>query len=274
MVNELRELWQYRHMVWMLVVRDIKARYRNSLLGVTWSFLQPLAMMLVMTFVFTKVTIVSGSEKIQNPQVFILSGILAWNMFSATILTCTNSIVINAAIVKKVYFPRVVLPIAAGVSAMVNYALSLPVFFLVTVLSGWPLHITLLMVPVAALIQFVFSIGIGMLLGTVNVFYRDTGFIVELGMLALYFLTPIFYDINAVAAQPVILPLVGSIDPAVWLRRLNPMASIVNIYQDAMYKGQPTTVDFWLRTALTAVVIFIVGYLVFRRYSPRFGEEI
>jgi ABC-type polysaccharide/polyol phosphate export permease len=102
------------------------------------------------------------------------------------------------------------------------------------------------------------------MLATLNVFYRDTQFILDLAMLALFFLTPIWYSLDDTQAA----------NYAVWLRRLNPMASIVNIYQDLMYWGRVTIGIFWIRTSLTAIVVLIVGYFIFTRYSPRFGEEV
>lgn len=260
-IADLREMWQYRSLLRMLVVRDLKTRYRNSALGVMWSFLQPLGMMVVMTFAFSVIN--RGPANMPHFNVFILSGLLAWNFFSAAVVGGSGSINANSALVKKVFFPRAVLPTSAVISGLINFLLALPVWLIVTVISGHPLHPTLLLLPVVIAIQVVFSVGIALLLSTLNVFYRDTQFIIELGMLALFFVTPIWYDIGQVS------PAIG-----LWVRRLNPMASLVNIYQDLMYWGRVTDFDFVLRTALTAIAFLVIGYLVFRRFSPRFGEEV
>jgi len=268
-VSDFQEVWKYRSLLRMLVTRDLKTRYRNSALGVAWSFLQPLGMMLVMTFAFN--TINRGDPTIRHFNVFALSGLLPWNFFSAAVVGATGSIVANASLVKKVYFPRLVLPVSVVISSLVNFLLALPVWVLVALVSGHPIPVTLGLLPVVILIQVIFSIGISFLLATLNVFYRDTQFILELAMLALFFLTPIWYDIGK-ARKAVMFGQV--IDLAVWVRRLNPMASLVNIYQDLMYQGVTTDLGFVLRTALTAMAVLIVGYFVFRRYSPRFGEEV
>ncbi len=194
-----------------------------------------------------------------------MSGLLSWNFFSAAVLGGTGSIMANAALVKKVYFPRLVLPISTVISALVNYLLALPMFLLVALLSGHPLSLALAWMPLVIGIQTLFSIGIAFLLSTLNVFYRDTQFILELAMLALFFLTPIWYPLD---------DFTSSQSSAVWVRRLNPMASIVNMYQDIMYRGVSTSPDFVLRTLATAVAVAAVGYLVFRKYSVRFGEEV
>lgn len=261
MIADLREFWKYRSLLRMLIVRDLKTRYRNSALGVMWSFLQPLGMMVVMTFAFSVIN--RGPANMQHYNVFILSGLLAWNFFSASVVGGSGSINANSALVKKVFFPRIVLPVSVVLSSLINFLLALPVWLIVTVASGHPLYASLLFLPIVIAIQVVFTIGVSLLLSTLNVFYRDTQFIIELGMMALFFLTPIWYDIGQVSPQ------IG-----LWVRRLNPMASLVNIYQDLMYWGRITDFDFVLRTALTAIAFLVIGYLVFQRFSPRFGEEV
>ena len=268
-VSDFHEVWRYRSLLHMLVVRDLKTRYRNSALGVAWSFLQPLGLMLVMTFAFNIIN--RGDPGIQHFNVFVLSGLLPWNFFSAAVVGATGSIIANASLVKKVYFPRVLLPVSVVISSLVNFMLALPVWVVVSLLSGHTLHSTLVLLPIVVLIQVVFSVGVSFLLATLNVFYRDTQFILDLAMLALFFLTPIWYDIGKALPATV---LGSQIDVGVWVRRLNPMASLVNIYQDLMYWGRFTDADFIIRTALTAIIVLFAGYLVFRRFSPRFGEEV
>lgn len=258
--TELRELWQYRSLLRMLVVRDVKARYKNSALGVFWSFLQPLGMMTVMTLVAGVV----GAVRLPNAHLFVLCGLMSWNFFSAALVSGAGSVVGNSALVKKVYFPRLVLPLSAVTSALINYLFTLPVFLLMALVSGHPIGASWLLLPAVIAIQAVFCAGLSLLLTTLNVFYRDTQFLLELGLLALMFLTPIWYDIAAFTSS----------ETAVWLRRLNPMASIVNMYQDVMYRGVPTNAEFVLRTAATALLVLAIGVIVFRRYSARFGEEV
>jgi lipopolysaccharide transport system permease protein len=261
--EDIREVWKYRSLLRMLVVRDLKARYKNSVLGIAWSFLQPLGMMVVLSFAFTQMNRSDGTDR-PNVHVLILAGYLAWTFFSASVVGGAGSVVSNGGLVKKVYFPRILLPIASVVSNLINYTLALPMFGIVAVLSGARLHETLLLLPLAIFLQAVMSTGFAMMLSTLNVFYRDTQFIVDLGMLALFFVTPIWYDVSAIEVTGF----------ALWVRRLNPMASLVNIYQELMYHGRVTALDFWLRTAVTAVAILVIGYAVFRRYQARMAEEL
>jgi len=260
--SDIQELWRYRSLLYMLVVRDLKTRYRSSVLGVAWSFLQPLGMMVVITFAFSVIN--RAPPTIEHYSVFVLSGLLAWNFFSAAVTGATGSVVANAALVKKVYFPRLILPVSVVISSLINFLLALPVWMVVAIIAGHPIHVTLLLLPFVITVQVIFSVGMSFMLSTLNVFYRDTQFILELAMLALFFLTPIWYDIDSVPQREV----------GLWVRRLNPMASLVNIYQDLMYWGRPTDLDFVLRTVATGVAVLVVGYLIFRRFSPRFGEEL
>jgi ABC-type polysaccharide/polyol phosphate export permease len=260
--SDIQELWRYRSLLYMLVVRDLKTRYRSSVLGVAWSFLQPLGMMVVITFAFSVIN--RAPPTIKHYSVFVLSGLLAWNFFSAAVTGATGSVVANAALVKKVYFPRLILPVSVVISSLINFLLALPVWMVVAIIAGHPIHVTLLLLPFVITVQVIFSVGMSFMLSTLNVFYRDTQFILELAMLALFFLTPIWYDIDSVPQREV----------GLWVRRLNPMASLVNIYQDLMYWGRPTDLDFVLRTVATGVAVLVVGYLIFRRFSPRFGEEL
>jgi ABC-type polysaccharide/polyol phosphate export permease len=159
------------------------------------------------------------------------------------------------------------------ISNGVNYLIAVPLFIIIALIVRHPLSWTLIFVPLILLIQCIFTVGLVFFLSTLNIFYRDTQFLIDLGMLALFFLTPIWYDISVVNSIPIDV-LGYEINPSYWLRRLNPMASFINLYQEAMYHGRVTSIDFWLRTIITSIIIFLSGYLFFRKYSVRFGEEI
>src|SRR3990172_706418 len=163
MLARLRELWAYRELIRNLVVRDLKVRYKNSALGIAWSWLNPLLMMLVLTVVFT---VMAGRNNQPAYHVFVLIGILAWNFFSASLIGATGSIVNNAHLIKKVYFPRAALPVSIVLSNMLNFVIALPVFFALAWLSGVPLSGRVELIawlPVVLLAQLVFTVGIGLI---------------------------------------------------------------------------------------------------------------
>jgi len=269
LAKRLHELWLYRELIYNLVVRDLKARYKNSVLGIAWSWLNPLMMMVVYTVVFN---VLAGRSGIPDYPVFILSALLPWNLFSASVSQATNSIVGSASLIKKIYFPREVLPLSVVLGNAVNFLISLPVFFGLALAMGRPITVWVVLLPVILLIQLAFTVGVGLITSTLNVFYRDTQLIMNVLLMAWFFLTPIFYPITTVPESYTLWGVTFS--PRIWLRRLNPMASIIASYQDILYWGAPTGWDFLLRTAVTSLAILVVGYLIFLRYSPRFGEEV
>jgi ABC-type polysaccharide/polyol phosphate export permease len=271
MLSKLIELWKYRELVRNLVERDLKVRYKNSVLGIAWSWLNPLLMMLVFTLVFDVIGF--GRQDIGHYPVYFLAGILPWNMFSASVVGATASVVSNGYLIKKVYFPREVLPLTVVLSNTVNFCISLPVFFVVALVMG--VHFTpwVLLMPVVLAVQVIFSVGIGLILATLNVYYRDTQIIMEVLMLAWFFVTPIFWDQSILATKT--LSVLGMALPMRQLvYYLNPMASIIASYRDTMYWGWQPALDFFVRSAGTAVIILVIGYLVFHRFSAYFAEEL
>jgi lipopolysaccharide transport system permease protein len=268
-LSRLRELWKYRELIRNLVVRNLKVRYKNSLLGVAWSWLSPLLMMIVYTLFFT---VFWGNKEIDHYPVFLLCGMLPWNFFTESVMQATDSIVGNAHLVKKVYFPREVLPVSVVLSSLVNFLIALPVFFVLAIVSGARLTWCVLLLPITLLVQITFILGLALLLATLNVLYRDTQHLLGVLMQAWFFLTPVFYPINTVPQQASVLGI--NFNAQLWLRRLNPMASIIASYRDLLYWGAPTGLDFLLRTAVEVMVVLVVGYLVFLRFVSRFGEDI
>ncbi len=160
-------MWQYRDLTRNLVVRDLKVRYKNSFLGVAWSWINPLLMMIVYTIFFT---VLLRNTSLPHYPVFLLSGLLAWNFFSESLSSATGSIVNNAHLIKKVYFPREVLPVSTVLASLVNFLIALPVLFTMTLIFGVRLTPWVLLLPVTILIQVIFTIGLTLILSTLNVF--------------------------------------------------------------------------------------------------------
>lgn len=266
--GRLIALWHYRELILNLALRELKVRYKNTVLGFFWSLLNPLGMMLVFTAVFT-VFMRSGVE---NFPIYALCGLLPWNYFSSAVMGSVNAIVSNANLVTKVYFPREVLPIATVLANLFNFLLTLVVLFAALVFVRAPLNPWLWLLPVVILIQSAFILGLAFILSTLNVFYRDTLMVMDVAMLAWFFLTPIFYPLEDL---PRSYPIAGfEIDIHRTMYILNPMASIINTYRDLLYRGYRTDFDFFARTAVTAFLVLIFGYWFFCRYSKRFGEEV
>lgn len=258
-VTHLSEIFQYRELIRNLVARDLKVRYRNSVLGFLWCLGNPLLMMTVFTVVFT----VLMKSNIPNFPVFILIGILAWNLHAASVMGAISSIVGNSNLVMKVYFPRELLPVSVVLSNTVNFVLALIALFAMILLFGVRLSETLLFLPVILLVQITFSIGLALLLSALTVFFRDVEIIMETVILAWFFLTPIFYRIEDLFPAYARLMYI-----------LNPMASIISAYRDVLYYGGMPGIDFLSRTFVTALAVLVVGYVFFHRCSRSFGEAL
>jgi lipopolysaccharide transport system permease protein len=271
----MRAVVDYRDLLKNLVVRDLKVRYRNSFLGFVWSLLNPLLMMLVFTFVFTTLM---PTGQFQPFEVFLLVALLPWNWTAASVMGGTTSLVGNAHLIKKVFFPRELLPISVVLSNMLNYLLALPVLFGLIILlhpayetSLGPRSIFgpgLLWLPLVIVTQLIFLCGLALFLSALNVYFRDTEVIIDVGMTAWFFLTPVFYSLER---------LVTDQDVINWVYRLNPMAALVGAYRKILFFGEFGSVQDiggLLRTLVTATVVFAIGYLFFMRISRNIGEEL
>jgi len=275
MLARLAELLRYRELIENLVMRDLKVRYKGSVLGFLWSLLNPLLLMGVFTVVFT---LLAPNAAIPKFPAFLLCALLPWNFFSSSMVGAVHSIVGNGHLIKKVYFPREILPISVVMSSFVNFLLALPVLFLFLALFRVPFTIWLVYLPVIMAVQVVFVIGVALLLATLNVYYRDTAVILEVLLQAWFFLTPIFSPAEIVPEWRMILGIELPVRRLTYI--LNPMASIVASYRSVLYgftNGSPPAPpawDFFSRTVVTAIVCLLVGYAVFVRHSRRFGEEV
>lgn len=269
MIAHVRELTSYRELIWNLTVRELKTRYKGSILGFFWGLLSPLAMMLVFTFVFT---VMMPNTQIENFPIFVLCGLLPWNFFTAGVMSGISSVVGNGNLVKKVYFPREVLPIASVFANTVNFLLALIVLAVALLVFGAKISPWIWLLPLVILVQTILILGIVLVLCTVNVFYRDTLMIIDVVLLAGFFLTPVFYPIDILPKGYDVWGI--TIDIHRWVRILNPMASLITTYRDLFYYGYRTEIYFLLRTIATAVVFLGLGYWFFLRFSGRFGEEV
>ncbi|MBP6470004.1 MAG: ABC transporter permease [Chloroflexi bacterium] len=273
--TRLAEAVRYRFLLKNLVSREIKVRYKNSILGMFWSLLNPLLMMVVYTLLFTKLI---PNNAIRIFPIFILVGLIPWQFFSNTLISGTVCVTDNAALLRKVYFPRIMLPTSVLLSNLVNFALASLVMVALLYVYGIGLTIYALWVPAILLIQMIFMQGIIMVLGTVQVFYRDVIQILNVGLLAWFFLTPVFYPFESLGTSTTILGV--TFNPAVVMRWLNPMASIIDGYRTVLWgtmgSNGPVNMDpsYLLRTSVTAVIIFIFGYYIFNRFEYLFGEKI
>lgn len=275
--TRLREIVAYRSMLRNLVLRDLKARYKNSLLGVLWSLLNPLGLMLVFTVLFTVLNSSSENAVRQFP-VFVLVGLLPWNFFNGALISGAISITGNASLIKKVYFPREIIPIGTLLSNLVNFLIGVSILVAFLYIYGLGLTIHALWVPVILFTQLIFTLGLVFLLSALAVFYRDVLMILEVVMTAWFFLTPVFYPFEFFGTSRTVLGI--TFNAAQIMRWLNPMASIIDAYRTVLWGNKdsigPAAMypPYLLRTFLTSLIILIIGYAIFIRTEHLFGEKL
>jgi ABC-type polysaccharide/polyol phosphate export permease len=232
-------------------------------------------MMLVFSLIFAKLI---PREDIRQYAVFFLVGLLPWNFFSGSLLSGTTSITGSSQLVKKVYFPRALLPTASTISNLVNFLIAFLVLIAFLFISGLGLTIHSLWVPLLLIVQLIFILGLVMLLSSLNVYYRDVIMILNVLLLAWFFLTPVIYPLDWLGETRTIMGL--SFNPAVVMRWINPMASIIDGYRTVLWgtmgSAGPASMDpiYLLRTFVTSAIIFILGYAAFMRTQHVFGEKL
>ena len=256
---DFREIFLYRELLAFLVWRDIKIRYRQTLLGGLWAVLQPLIAMFILTFIFNRLAGVS-SDGPPYP-LFAFAGLAPWTFFSTAVSQSSNSLVSNQALISKVYFPRVFIPLGAIGALLLDLALSLGLLFLLMLFYRWPVSAKLLWLPVFTLAAVLATSGSGLILSAFNVSFRDVKyavpFLIQMGI----FVTPVIYPIRYI--------------PGHWriLMGLNPMTGVVLGFRYSLLGSASPWPIMGLSLAMS-LAIFVAGLLIFRRMERRFADII
>lgn len=256
----LRELWRYRGLLLTWTQRNIKVRYKQSLLGAAWAILQPFSTMVIFSVIFTYFVRVS-TEGIPYP-IFSYTALLPWTFFASSISLGVPSVVNNMNLVTKIYFPREIFPIAAVAASFVDFLVASVVFLGMMVFYRVPLRVTALLVPLLLAIQIVLTLGVVLLASAVNVRYRDVRFVVPLGVQLWMYATPIIYPVSLV--------------PERWrtLYMLNPMAGLIEGYRAVILRGEWPQWECVGLAAVISVGLFLAGYWAFKRLEMAFADII
>jgi ABC-2 type transport system permease protein len=249
----MTRLYNHADLVGYLVMRDLRVRYRRSTLGVLWTMLQPLITMLVLHVVFSHVF---RFELYRYP-VYALAGILFWNFFQQSIVASMNSLRGNAGILQKLPVPMAVFPVATVISGVVNLCLALVPLFAILIATGHPLEPALLFLPVSIILAALFTLGAGLLLSPLAVFFSDVVELVGVLLMLLMYLTPIFYPMAIVPEQ------------YRWLVRFNPIRSVLEVFRDPIYYGKIPPLPHLAVTLGIALAALLIGALAFRKSSDR-----
>ena len=263
MLHNLARLGRYRGLIQSLVARELKARYRGSVLGFFWSFINPLLLLLIYSFVF-KYVLPAKFRGIEQYELFLFCGILPWTWFSASLLEASGVLISGGNLIKKVLFPAEILPIVTVLANLIHFLLGLIILAVFLVYYQRPLHLLeLAWFPVAVLVQLIFTLGLSLLLSALTVHFRDVRDILGHLVTFWFFATPIIYPYYEM--QP-------------WQMRIlniNPMTHLAITYQEILYFEGPVGHWKWLlAVGAASCVFFLLGYFVFDRLRDTFAEEV
>lgn len=257
-MNVFKGLYEYRELLKTSIKKDIRGRYKNSILGVFWSFLNPLLQLAVYAIVFPLIM----KSDIPNYTVFVCCGLIPWTFFSTAISRTSFVMVENGNIIKKVFFPREILPISIVTSELVNFFISTIIILAFVIAYGMGFTWYIVFYPVILIVQYILLIGISLLVSSLTVYFRDLQHFIGILLQLLFYATPIVYgmDIIPVSFQ--------------WILKLNPMSYIIDGYRSIFYyQRMPDLVGLGIVFAIS-IVLCIVGYFIFNKLQKRFAEEL
>lgn len=255
----LTNLYDYRQLLKSNVKKEIRGKYKGSFLGVLWSFVNPLLTTLVYAIVFP--IILKSSEP--HYVTFIVVGILPWTYFTTVIMQGTTTVLMNAGIIKKVYFPREILPISVNVSGLVNFLISCVIIFIFLICSGIGFSWYILFLPLIIITQYILQQGIVFITSAINVYVRDAEYIINFIISMLFYATPILYSATMFENSPL-----------KWIIYLNPMATIINCYRDILFYQSMPHIKSLLVVLLGSCILFYIGLRIFKKLERGFAEEV
>lgn len=262
----LDELWEHRELLYFFVWRDVKVRYKQTALGAAWAVLQPLLTMLIFTIFFGRMAGI-GSEGLPYP-IFSYAGLLPWTFFSQGLGQASNSLVGSASLLKKVYFPRLIVPLSSVLGGIVDFAVAFVVLIGMMFWYGVKPGPGVLLLPLLLLLAAASALGAGLFLSAVNVEFRDVRYVMPFFIQLLLFVTPVIYPASKVTEKLEELGLPG------WLYGLNPMAGVIQGFRWALLgSGMPPGPLLAVGTAVT-VVLLVGGLLYFRRMERTFADIV
>lgn len=257
----LKELWDYRELIYFFVWRDIKVRYKQTAIGALWAIFQPFAAMLIFTLFFGKFAKIP-SDNIPYP-VFVYVGLLLWNYFSFGLSHSSESMVSNANIIQKIYFPRLIIPISSSLIGLIDFAIaSLILIGLMAYYRFIPNITIVIYLPLLILITFLSSVGLGCFFASVNVKYRDIRYVIPFFIQMFMFLTPVIYPISILGAK------------FKWLFSLNPMSGVIEAARSVVFGNRVVDWHFLSISITVSLVLFIFGIMYFRKTERYFADII
>ena len=252
-----KELYRYRELLKNNIKKEIRGKYKGSWLGVVGTFLNPLLMLLVYSIVFPYILRV----KVENYTIFMMVALVPWTFFTTAVQTGTGSVVANGNILKKVYFPREIIPISVVTSALINFLITCIIMVVFILVSGVGFSVHCLLFPLIVLIQYIITLAIVFVLSAITVYVRDVDHFVSIIIMLAFYVTPIVYKADMLPQK------------FQWALKINPMAQLIEAYRAVLYEHcmpDMTMLGIW---GLIGIAMLIVGYLIFKKLEKQFVEE-
>lgn len=259
LADRIKEYIEHYELLLNLIGKELLLKYKNSMLGFIWSFVNPFLLMIVYTFIFSVVFQNKGSD---NYPIFLLVGLLPWNFLAISLSSSTASIIGNANLIKKIYFPREFLPISIVIANAVTFLLELCVLFVFLILYSYKFYFYIPILLLAILLEILLISGLCLFFASVNVYFRDVQQLINVLLLLWFFATPIVYKLEMVPAK---LQL---------LLKLNPITPIILLYRTALFLNTMPSLTILSSAFVSATTIFVAGYAVFAKLSKSFAKEV
>jgi len=256
---DFSELWAYRELIWVMVMKDIKVRYKQTVMGVAWAVIQPLTMMVIFSLIFGRLAKIP-SDGYPYP-IFVFSGLLAWNFFSSSVGTAGGSLVGSQSLISKVYFPRIIVPLSSIGVAMVDFLIASTILLAMMVHYGQALSAKLLLLPCFLAGLIMVSVGLGSWLAAVTVTYRDFRYVIPYMLQVWMYLTPVIYPLSFLS------------ESWRWVMHFNPMYAWIDGVR-ACFLGLPIDLFGVAVSTVVTLIIFVVGLCYFARAERRFADII
>ena len=253
-----KNLYDYRELLKTNVKKDIRGKYKGSFLGVLWSFLNPLLMVAVYAIVFPYIMRIKTDNYLQ----YLICGVIPWNFFTTVMGLGMGSIKNNAGVIKKVYFPREILPISTATSNLLNFLITGIIVFAALLISGIGIGTSVLVLPLIIIIQYILQLGLAFIFSSITVYVRDVEYLLNVFMMLMFYLCPIVYSADMIPAR--FLPIF----------KLNPMFHIISYYRTILYDKQIPNMSHVFILLIACLIILIIGYLIFQKCKKRFAEEL
>lgn len=253
-----KEIYKYREFLKTSIRKEFRGKYKKSFLGVLWSFLNPLCQLLIYALVFPFILRVD----VENYTMFLVVALIPWTFFNMTVIQSAASVVTNGGIIKKVYFPREILPLSVATSNLLNFFITSGLVLIALLISGIGIKSSILVLPFVILMQYILQLGLAFILSAFTVFVRDVEYIMNIFVMLMFYMCPIVYSSDMIPSN--ILPLF----------KLNPMFHIIGYYREILYYQRVPEISGMLILFSISIIILVIGHKIFNKLQKRFAEEL